>query len=362
MTHEGEAGAQRWRGFACADTYAKPAEVSGSRRRALLVSPSFFGYEQEILDELAHQGLDAEFVDERPSNSSLLKAIYRVNVRAAANQVDRYYRRVARNISWQDLALVLVIRGEIVPPWFLTLVRSNAPDATIVFYTWDSVKNNSNFEKLLPYFDYLFSFEDDAQVLDDRFRIKHLFYSPSFYALGSDSPRRFEGSFVGTLHSGRYAFTQRILNSFESSYTYFFVQARWYFALRRIFDRRYRAVPRHDVSFSKLRRSQVAEVFRNSLAVLDMQHEDQAGLTMRTFEVLASGAYLITTNASIRNTPLMSTDRVIVVDEHVNPEQLVALLRGRPVPRDAPDGFEVYSLSSWVRGFVELLGPKANSS
>ncbi len=336
--------------------------MSGSPRRALLVSPRFFGYEQEILDELARQGLDAVFVDERPSNSSLLKAIYRVNVRATTNQVERYYRRVARSILWHDLDLVLVIRGEIVPPWFLTLVRSEAPDATIVFYTWDSVKNSPNFTKLLPSFDYLFSFDADAQAVDDRFRIKHLFYSPSFHALGNDSQRRFEGSFVGTLHSGRYAFAQRVFSSFESSYTYFFVQARWYFALRRIFDRRYRAVPRHDVTFSKLRRSQVAEVFRNSLAVLDMQHEDQSGLTMRTFEVLASGAYLITTNTSIHNTPLMATGRVIVVDEHVDPLQLVASIRALPVPHDAPDGFEEYSLSAWVRGFVELVGPKVNPS
>jgi len=336
--------------------------MNGSRPRALLISPSFFGYEQEIVDELGRQGLDAEFLDERPSNSSILKAIYRVNVRAAANQVDRYYRRVAKSMVWQDLSLVLVIRGEIVPPWFLTLVRSKAPDATIVFYSWDSVQNSSNFAKLLPFFDHLYSFEEGARELDDRFRIKHLFYSPSFSPLGEDTPRRFDGSFIGTLHSGRYAFAKRAFSSFRSSYTYFFVQARWYFALRRIFDRRYRAVPRRDVTFSKLTHAQVADVFRNSLAVLDMQHENQTGLTMRTFEVLASGAYLITTNASIRKTSLISTDRVIVVDEDVDPEQLIEILRAKPVPDAAPEGFDEYSLQSWVRGFVELLDPKVNAS
>lgn len=336
--------------------------MNAGRPRALLVSTSFFGYEQEIVDELARQGLDAEFIDERPSNSSILKAVYRVNVRAAANQVDRYYRHVAQGVCWQELSLVLVIRGEIVPPWFLALVRSKAPQATIVFYTWDSVRNSSNFAKLLPFFDHLYSFEGGARELDDRFRIKHLFYSPSFSALGHDSSRRFEGSFIGTLHSGRYAFAKRVFGAFGSSYTYFFVQARWYFALRRILDRRYRAVPRRDVTFSKLNHAQVADVFRNSLAVLDMQHENQTGLTMRTFEVLASGAYLITTNASIRSTPLMATDRVIVVDEAVQPQQLVEILRSKPIPASAPEGFEEYSLHSWVRSFVELVDPPVGPS
>ncbi len=334
--------------------------MTAPRPRALLISPSFFGYEQEIVDELARQGLDAEFVDERPSNSSILKAIYRVNVRAATNQVDRYYRRGAKTISWQELSLVLVIRGEIVPPWFLTLVRAKAPQATIVFYTWDSVRNSSNFAKLLPFFDHLYSFEEGARELDDRFRIKHLFYSPSFTALGNSENRRYEGSFVGTLHSGRYAFAKRAFSSFGSSYTYFFVQARWYFALRRLLDRRYRAVPRRDVTFSKLTHAQVADVFRNSLAVLDMQHENQTGLTMRTFEVLASGAYLITTNVSIRNTSLIDTDRVIVVDEAVEPYQLIETLLSKPIPAAAPEGFDEYSLHSWVRGFVELIDSKAH--
>ena len=36
-------------------------------------------------------------------------------------------------------------------------------------------------------------------------------------------------------------------------------------------------------------------------AVLDIEHPKQVGLTMRTFEVLASGRKLITTNRSIIN-------------------------------------------------------------
>lgn len=332
-----------------------PGQANVGRRRALLISPRFFGYEQEIVQELSRQGFETEFIDERPSNSPVAKAIYRVGARFAANQVDRHFRKVARGISWDNLALVLVIKGEVIPRWFLELVRSKASEAKIVFYTFDSVDNSANFVKLLPLFDHLFSFQEDARALDDRFRVKHLFFSPEFYPLGDDAPRRFEGSFIGTLHSGRYAFARRVLSSFDSSYAYFFVQARWYFSVRRLVDSRYRAVPRREVSFAKLSRAEVADVFRNSLAVLDMQHENQTGLTMRTFEVLASGAYLITTNVAIQDTSLMSTGRIIVVDEDVDSQQVVDSLRARPVPRSAPDGFDEYSLHSWVAGFVELL-------
>ncbi len=329
--------------------------------RALIVSPSFFGYEKEIAEEFGRQGFDVTLVDERPSNSSLAKALFRVSTASARPLIDHYYRRLVKREPWTGFDLVLVIRGEVVPPWFIQVVRSRSPESTVIFYSWDSVTNSSNFVRILPYFDHLFSFQPDTVEVDPRFRLKHLFYSTDFAPLGVESVRRFEGSFVGTLHSGRYAFVKRVLAAFHPHFEYFFVQAPWYFALRRRTDRRVRGIPRSEVSFEKLSRAHVADVFRNSLAVLDMQHENQKGLTMRTFEVLASGAYLVTTNPYIRQTPLFETGRVLIVDETVDSEELARNIRSRPIPAGAPKGFEEYSLQSWVRGFVELAMGKSDS-
>jgi hypothetical protein len=328
--------------------------VSEAKPRALVISSRFFGYEQQIADELGNQGFDVTLVDERPSNSSWAKALFRVSTSSAKPVVDRYYRAILKQQSWSGFTLVLVIRGEVVPPWFVERVRRESPDATVAFYTWDSVENSPNFVGILPYIDHLFSFQSDTVRVDPRFKLKHLFYAPDFVPLGTSSPRRFDGSFIGTLHSNRYRFVKRVLHNFDHVYEYFFVQARWYFAIRRVFDPRFRGISRSEVRFDKLSRSDVADVFRNSLAVVDMQHENQSGLTMRTFEVLASGAYLITTNQFIRETPLIDTGRVIVVDDSVDSATLLAELRARPIPVGAPDGFEEFSLRSWIQGFVEL--------
>jgi hypothetical protein len=331
--------------------------VSAGRPRALIVAPRFFGYEQDIAREFENQGFEVRLVDERPSNSSWAKALFRVNTASAKPVVDRYFRGLLREGFWEDFSLVLVIRGEVVPPWFIAEVRTRSPKATVAFYSWDSVANSSNFVGILPYIDHLFSFQPDTAKVDARFRLKHLFYAPDFHPLGSGEQRRYEGSFIGTLHSGRHAFVKRALAAFSPTFEYFFFQAKWYYALRRIFDRRVRGVSRSEVRFDKLSRREVAEVFRNSLAVVDMQHENQSGLTMRTFEVLASGAYLITTNPFIRETALIDTGRVLLVDADVDSEELVARLRAEPVPVDAPEGFERFSLRSWVREFVELAEP-----
>lgn len=324
------------------------------RPHALVVSPRYFGYEEDIAAEFGRQGFDVTLVDERPSNSSWAKALFRVSTALARPVVDRYFRRLLKQRSWAGFAFVLVIRGEVVPPWFIAEVRAQSPRATVAFYSWDSVANSPNFVGILPYIDHLFSFQPDTAEVDSRFQLKHLFYTPDFVPLGHGRPRLFEGSFIGTLHSGRFGFVKRTLDLFSPRFEYFFVQAQWYYALRRLFDARVRGVSRSEVRFDKLSRSEVAEVFRNSLAVVDMQHENQSGLTMRTFEVLASGAYLITTNSFVRETSLFGTGRVFVVDETVDSAALVAELRARPVPTGAPEGFDQFSLRSWVSGFVEL--------
>lgn len=331
-----------------------------STGRILIVTPRFFGYEEDIAAEFRRQGFDVDLVDERPSNSAFMKALFRVRATALRRSVDRYFRSVVSNGKTGGYDLVLVIKGEVVPVWFLEKVKRDSPRAVIAFYTFDSLANSSNFSGLLPYFDHVYSFQPGAERLDPRFRLKHLFYTPDFHPRGDTLTRRFESAFIGTLHSDRYRLAKRLLSAFSNTFEHFYVQAPWYFALKRVFDRRFRAVARDEVRFNKLSRSEVAEVFRNSLSVIDIQHESQDGLTMRTFEVIASGAYLVTTNEFVRQTPVMQTGRVIVVDDSVSAGELAETLRALPVPGGAPKGFGRYALATWAAEFIALIdSPKS---
>ncbi|MDF1479145.1 hypothetical protein PYV02_08630 [Leifsonia sp. H3M29-4] len=331
--------------------------MTGSRP-VLLITPSFFGYERDIALALERRGLGVDMIDERPSNSALMKALLRVRSSALGRATDRYYRRFVDQGYTRGRRLVIVIKGEVVPAWFLDAVRRDSPGAVFVFYTFDSLANSANFVSLLPVFDHLFSFQAETGEVGSRFRLKHLFYGPEFSPLGDADTRRYGIAFVGTVHSDRYRFVKRIVAAFGSSFVYFYVQARWYFRVRRLTSARYREIPEKDVRFDKLSRSAVAEVFRNSLAVLDMQHEQQTGLTMRTFEVIASGAYLVTTNAFVALTPLADTGRVIVVPplptEH-DIRELTERLAELPVPTSAPEGFAQFSVDAWVDEFVMLM-------
>jgi spore maturation protein CgeB len=205
----------------------------------------------------------------------------------------------------------------------------------------------------MPLFLHRYSFQLEAN--DAGLRLKHLFYGPEFRPLGSSDARRYDVAFVGTLHSDRYRFVKRVLAGFGSAFVYFYSQARWFFLLKRMTDPRLRDVDSADVHFEKLDRASVAAAFRNSLAVLDMQHDQQSGLTMRSFEVLASGAYLVTTNPAAS---ALSRERAIVVSAEPTDHEvadLVDRLRTLPVPTAAPEGFEQHSVDAWVEEFIQLI-------
>lgn len=324
--------------------------------RALLVSPRFFGYEAEIASALERRGLEVELVDERPSNAAVMKAVFRVRPAAARHSVKRYYWGLLKTLRG-DYDLVLVIKGEVVPGWFLQAIRASSPRARFVYYTFDSLENNPHASSIIALFDDRYSFQREAPAAG--LALKHLFYVPAFYPLGTAEARWHEVAFIGTLHSGRYRFVKRILDAFASSFTYFYAQAHWYFRIKRLTDPRFRAVDPADVRFEKLDRATVAEVFRNSLAVLDMQHDKQEGLTMRSFEVIASGAYLVTANAAAEAGPLGATGRVLTMPaepSEADVRELADRLHRLPVPTSAPDGFEQYSVDAWVGDFVSHLG------
>lgn len=328
----------------------------------LVISPSFFGYERDIVEAFERRGLATDFIDERPSNSAVAKAVFRVSPRSLRRSVDRYYRAFVDQGFTRNRRLVLVIKGEVVPDWFLDAIRRDSPDAVFVFYTFDSVANSGNFLSLAHVFDHLFSFQAETVNLEKPFRLKHLFYGPEFAPLPGTAARRYGIAFVGTLHSDRFRFVRRIAAGFPTSFTYFYAQARWFFLAKRIIDRRYRGVRNSDVSFAKLGRHEVAEVFRNSHAVLDMQHEKQSGLTMRTFEAIASGAYLVTTNPFVAETPLADLGRVLVVPAQPTEDDvrsLAARLAELPALTSAPVGFEQFAVDEWVADFVRLMPGEA---
>ncbi len=326
-----------------------------SRARALVVAARFFGYEKAIVEEFERQGYETTFLDERPSNSAVARSIMRVRKDLIGRRIEKYYREKWFALASERFDIVLVIKGEVIPRWFLDNLRQVNPEAHFVFYAWDSLGNVKNCLSILDCFDELLSFDRDDVAASSQFSYLPLFYTNEFEPLTGgerERQRRFELSFVGTLHTDRFAYVRKLFKGRAGTYAYFYVQARWYFAVVKYLTGEHRAVPWREVTFQKLSRREVAEIFRDSLAVVDIQRRGQSGLTMRTFEVLASGSVLVTTNAAIVREPFFDPRYVFVLPTELNDWDLIdffAQLDSTSAPLGRPQAFERYSLESWVR-------------
>lgn len=325
--------------------------MDNTAARVLLISPSFFGYELAIAREIAkHAPVDV--VDERPSNSSVAKAAFRVGGRLAQRFTTMHFRRALERSAQRRYSVVLIIKGEVTPAWFVRELRKQQPTAEFVFYAYDAIEPNTNPTELFPLMDRLYSFDPRDVARYDGMRLKHLFYTGDF-ADAARETRDYDVSFVGTLHSDRYAFTQSVFEGFGRTFAYFYVQARWFFFVQKYITRTAKAVGWDEVRFSKLTHAEVAKIFGASKAVVDLQRTAQTGLTMRTFEVLATGAHLITANATIRDAEFYDPRHITVVDDYSVwgfREKIASI----PEPTTPPQGFEKYSLENWV---LELVAP-----
>ena len=322
---------------------------------ALVIAPAFFGYEKDIVAEFERQGFAATFIDERPTNSAVGRAVMRVRRELVGRKIASYYRGHQAMLTGRRFDIILVIKAEITPRWFLEWLRSANPDAQLVFYSWDAIRYNANCVQVLDLFDRRLSFDREDVGRRTDLEYLPLFYTPDFHPLSPATARERRAhsmTFVGTLRPGRFTLVKNLFLDRPATFGFFFVQARWYFAVTKYITREHPGIRWADVAFSPMGRLALAELFRNSHAVVDMPAPGQVGLTIRTFEVLASGALLITTNAAVRHEPFYDPERIIAIGEDFSSreiEEIWSRLDATPPPDGPPPGFDMYSLSSWVR-------------
>lgn len=330
-----------------------------SSKRMLFISPKFFGYEADIQAAFEKLGLVVDFIDERPHNSALARALVRVFPKLIGGRIERYYREQRVRIRNRVYDYVFLLKGEVIPEWFLKEIWIANPNAKRIFYTYDSLSNSPSSLRHLDSFHVCWTIDYEDAVSDHRMQVLPLFYTEEFYPQ-EDEPRTHDISFVGTVHSGRYNAIKTLFLPFPRVFEFFYCPALWYFVLSKYILRGdFRYVRYQDISFTKLTRREVAGIFRGSVAVADIQRQGQTGLTMRTFEVLASGASLITTNDFAKRLEPEISKKVLVLNEFASADsQRKAKMFIEKARSDttSPVGMSKYSINRWAETLLNSPG------
>lgn len=282
-------------------------------KRVLYIAPRFFGYDQDIAEELARRGAAVVRLFDRPFDTPAMTAITKLAPGVIGRAASPLYRdAIAEEASFD---ILLVINGQTLSGEFLDEVRRHSPRATAILYLWDALRNRGSIVPNLARFDHVLGF-DRIDAGNYGFAYRPLFFTPLFEQPHGDDVL-YDISFVGTAHTDRAPIVDavdRALPDGVARFWYLFLQAPW---VRRYYAARspaFRRVPADVFRYEPMRKEDIGRVFRRSRAILDIEHPLQRGLTMRTFETLGAGKKLVTTNAHVVDEEFYDPRNVLVVD------------------------------------------------
>lgn len=326
-----------------------------SGKSILFIAPKFFGYENKIIERMMLYGANVTYVQDNPFRSKILKALLRLFPSLMYPFCNFIFRmRIKKFLFKPDI--VFVIKGEGLSPKLISWLRAKHRNAKFILYLWDSIRNVPKTHDKLSLFDEFKTFDPEDALM---FGIP---YRPLFYVddYKQSNPKALANEknvnvfFVGTLHGDRAAVIKRIADIFPKEVNLninLYIRSKLEFLIRKIFDASIRNLNEGWILKHPLSSNQIKVLFEKSDVILDVEHPSQSGLTIRVFEVLASGKKIITTNTSIKKHDFFDPTRVCVI-ERMSP--FVPMDFFYSEFKSLSDDFKkTYSIDGWL---FEILG------
>ena len=326
-------------------------------KNILFISTETFGIEKNIKEKLEGLGAKVDYYNERPSNTILVKGLIRLKSRYVQKIINKYYNSILEEIINKEYDYLFVIKGEAIPVFFLKSFIKNHPQTDRIFYTWDSILNNNNAIKLLDFFNNKSTF-DDKDAIKYNMNLRPLFYFDDFRQFESSniSQYKYELLHIGTAHSDRYILTNKITNWCKNkgleTYSFFFLQSRIVYFFYKFFDNSFKSFDYKKISFKSLSTSDIIDFYKKSRVILDINHPDQVGLTMRTFEAIGANKKIITTNEQIKNYNFYNPINILIINR--NSIQLNEEFFKTPYQKIEKDIYYNLSLDGWVKEIFNI--------
>lgn len=320
-------------------------------KKILVVSPKFYSYRDSIVIGLRKKCFIVDFFDERPSNNFFMKVILRLKLhRFVSPFIKRHYEELISDVEKYQYDIILFVNVEAVGSQQLEKIKSVSPGSELVLYMWDSAKNKPKFPQLIKYFDRAFSFDPEDVNKYKELEFLPLFYDEEFAKEKLTIDKVYDFSFVGAGHSDRCNILKVFAdksdcNNFNYKF-YIFFHSRILYFLQFIRSPNSLLSLRKYCFFSTMPFTEVNDIFNKSKCIIDVSHNLQSGLTMRTIEALGSNQKLITTNSSIKNYDFYDDSMIFIIDrDDVRLPSLEFVRSNSEYPASIR---KKYSLSHWL--------------
>lgn len=319
-------------------------------KKALFVPLGFYDYDKKIEQEIEKNGYSVSVFNPIGKYSFLEKI---VNTLSKGKYLDhKAYKRQEKFFSCQpiDYDLIFVIVGRFLEPKIFSEFCLRNRSARKVLYLWDDVKRVENFDDIKNCFDDIYSF-DDKDVEKYNFKMLPLFYT-EFHKYNNETKTHLF-NLMGLLHSERIKIFDQIVNQCnlpkENCFVYL-LGAKLQDFLTWINPKRSPWTGKKYIHTKGMPFEKCAEIMKHSKVALDVQFGSQNGLTLRTFETLASQTKLITTNKNVMHYDFYNPNNIYVIDRE-NPIVDKQFFDTEYEVLDK-DIVEQYSLENWIKKMI----------
>lgn len=321
-------------------------------KKILFFTAVFQGFQNDIKQALESLGAEVDFFDERVSSSTISKAIIRINRNYLSVKINKYYEKIISNIRKNHYDFVFFINIEAASKKIIEKLKYSQPKAKFILYEWDSIRNNNHAKGMLEAFDVVWSFDkEDCKKLNLNFL--PLFYNTEYTKIKKPSLfYKYDFCFVGTIHSDRYKIVRNICDQAKvdgyNCFCWYYFPSKLLFYKMWFSDPRFRQIANpKDFQYKSLSKHQLVNIVEQSNIIIDVQHPNQTGLTMRTIESVGAQRKLITTNAHIREYDFYNPNNILIIDRNnpIVPNSFVET----PYQELPTEIYTKYSLKSWLK-------------
>lgn len=326
-------------------------------KKILFIAPSFFSYEQKIAKKMTDLGAQVDFYDERSITNYYSKALLKIYPQIFYKKSNEYYNVILKKIFANNYDYVFVIKCEMMPTEIIIKMKNLFRNAIFCLYLYDSLKNIKDISNKLRYFDRVFSFDRiDAE------NHKNIIFRPLFFldeyrrtkVCPTENEYQFDLSFLGTIHSDRFAIIKEIRKICDDwglkFFSFQYLQSGFMYYCYKILKNEFRETSKNDFNYEKLESVNIAEIVDKSKVILDIQHPQQTGLTMRTIEMIGMNKKLITTNQDIKNYDFYDPYNILVIDrKNIKIPKEFFDAEYRPIDEKI---YEKYYIESWINDIL----------
>ncbi len=267
----------------------------------ILVGPKYYGYSEGIINAFVSFSCEVDFFPsfEFYENCSWYKRkLYKLGYKSLERTWNSDWETGLREFVAKHIrkdTIFLFCTGSMISPQLLRDL-----DAYVkVLYMWDSVKRYSvDFQEELKLYDYVFCFEfDDIEFVKKKYGVSMeympLGYDSDYYYPDDSVVKDIDVSFVGSRTRTRADILEKVAWFANTNGVRLYIGGDWYsdsWRKRRSFRKKNPWLAQYHDN-RNLSRAEVADIYRRSKIVLNINNDVHNSVSPRTFEIMATKTF-----------------------------------------------------------------------